>query len=271
MSVSSVPPVIPIVLQPPVMICDKPIAEHIPSPLPNTAHYLVSCGPPRSGKTSALISMLTQKNPQLYRRAFHNIMVVMPASSRHSLKNDPFASLDDDKIFTDLTPSTLEAVAKKAEEEMQNNRCSLLFVDDMASALKNADCLKAWNKLINNRRHLRLSIWCIVQTYKSVPLSNRRTITHLFMFKPNNRLEGEAVTSELIMMPPQEWDAYVQHAFASGEPHAFLFLDVEHQAVYDKSFARLSYNGGHGQYRILDPVEAPVEQNLSSDSKKRKQ
>lgn len=253
------------------MICDKPIAEHIPSPLPNTAHYMVSCGPPRSGKTSALISMLTQKNPQLYRRAFHNVMVIMPASSRHSLKVDPFASIADDKIFTDLTPASLDAVAEKSEEEMQKNRCSLLFVDDMASALKNADCLKAWNKLINNRRHLRLSIWCIVQTYKSIPLSNRRTITHMLMFKPNNRLEGEAVTSELIMMPPQEWDAYVQHAFGTGEPHAFLFLDVEHQAVFDKHFARLSYTGAHGMYRILEPLEAdPPEQNLGADRKRQK-
>lgn len=236
------------------MVCDKPISDQIPEPLPRTAHYMISCGPPRSGKTSALISMLTQKRPQLYRRAFHNIMVIMPPSSRRSLKNDPFDSIDEDKVYDDLSPAVLEDVHKRAEAEMKKNRYSLLFVDDMASQLKNHDCLKAWNKLINNRRHLRLSVWCIVQTYTSIPLSNRRTVTHAMVFKPNNKREGDAITEELIMMPSAEWEAYVNHAFGAGTPHAFLFLDVENQAVYDAQFGRLNYIGGgsHNQLAYKD-------------------
>lgn len=237
------PPPAPIALKPPVMVCDKPISDSIPAPLPNTAHYLVSAGPPRSGKTSALMSLLTQKNPRIYRKCFHNIMVIMPASSRKSLKEDPFDSLDDEKVFDELTPEVLDSVAEMARERMEDGKQSLLFVDDMAANLKNNDCLKAWNTLINNRRHLRLSIWCIVQTYKSIPLSNRRTITHMLLFKPNNRKEGEAITQELVMMPPNEWDLYVNHAFGGGVPHSFLFLDVDAQSVYDRDFNRLEVPG----------------------------
>lgn len=239
MSVVVHPPEVPITLKPPVMVCDKIIHEQIPSPLPNTAHYLVSCGPPRSGKTSALISMLTQTSPRLYAKAYHQVLVIMPKSSLESLKNNPFAGLKDEQIQHELNETTLAKVAEMAEKMQKKDKFTLLYVDDMAAHLKDASNLKAWNNLINNRRHLRLSIWCIAQTYKSIPLSNRRTITHMLMFKPNNRKEGEAVCDELIMMPPAEWEAYVSHAFGSGEPHSFLFLDVDKQAVYDKNFCRL--------------------------------
>lgn len=252
-SLQITPPDQPIVLKPPVMVCDKPIAAHIPAPLPNTAHYLVSAGPPRSGKTSALMSLLTQKNPRIYLKAFHNIMVIMPASSRKSLKEDPFATLDEEKVFDELSPSVLEQVGAMAKERMEKGEQSLLFVDDMAASLKNNDCLKAWNTLINNRRHLRLSIWCIVQTYKSIPLANRRTITHMLLFKPNNRKEGEAITQELVMMPPYEWDIYVNHAFGQGVPHSFLFLDVDAQAVYDREFNRLEMPGSD----VVNVLEMP--------------
>lgn len=237
------PPPAPICIKPPVMVCDKPISAHIPEPLPNTAHYLVSCGPPRSGKTSALIAMLTQTNPRIYSRCFHNIMVIMPESSRKSLKSDPFEGVDDRKLFTELTPDTLSKVESLALEHMQQGKQSLLFVDDMAASLKNNELLRQWNRLVNNRRHMRLSVWCIVQTYKSIPVSNRKTISHMLLFKPNNRNEGESITDELVMMPAHEWDRYVLHAFGAGAPHSFLFLDVDRQAVFDKTFARLEIAG----------------------------
>lgn len=187
--------------------------------------------------------MLTQTNPTIYRKTFNNIMVIMPSASRASLRDDPFESLDERKVFGELTPEVLDQVETIAREHMEDGKHSLLFVDDMAASLKNADLLKRWNTLVNNRRHLRISIWCIVQTFKSIPLSNRRTITHMLLFKPNNRREGDAITEELVMMPGHEWDAYVTHAFGGGIPHSFLFLDVDAQAVYDKDFNRLSIAG----------------------------
>lgn len=252
-----------IIIHPPVMVCDKPISANIPEPLPNTAHYMVSCGPPRSGKTSTLMAMLTQSNPSIYKKAFNNIMVIVPNSSRASLKTDPFDSIDKRKVFNELTAECLEKIHKIAEAYMKEGKQSLLYVDDMSSSLKDTECLKAWNKLINNRRHLRLSVWCIVQTYKSIPISNRKTITHLILFKPNNRSEGESITEELVMMPPNQWDAYVTYAFGEGKPHSFLFLDVEKQAVYDRNFSRLESGAAEeeGHIELTETDEAEVKQH----------
>lgn len=243
-------PAAPILLKPPVMVCDKPISTKIPEPLPRTAHYLVSCGPPRSGKTSALLAMLSQTRPALYRQCFNNVMVIMPKSSRKSMQSDPFEDLDESKVFDDLTLSSLEKVHEIAEKAMHEGEHSLLYIDDMAANLKDAVLLKQFNKLINNRRHLRLSIWCIAQTYKSIPLSNRKTITHMLFFKPNNRQEGTSVIKELVTIPEIEWEAYTRHAFGQGIPHAFLFLDVDKQAVYDKDFNRLRHPDAYSEQPI---------------------
>ena len=274
MSVICHPNATSIVLKPPKMVCDKVIHEQIPFPLPNTAHYLVSCGPPRSGKTSALLSMLTQTGPRLYSRAFHNVMVIMPRSSIASLKDNPFEGIKEEKIQHELSATTLAKVEELAEEHQKKDKFSLLFVDDMSACLKDAENLKAWNKLINNRRHLRLSIWCIVQTYKSIPLSNRRTVTHMMLFKPNNRKEGEAIIEELIMMPPAEWEAYISHAFGAGEPHSFLFLDVDGQKVYDRNFSLLECPSGAktggAAFEAPDLPAAAPDQNVDPNDKKRK-
>ena len=252
------PPAVPIALKPPVMVCDKPISNKIPEPLPRTAHYLVSCGPPRSGKTSALIAMLTQNSPQLYSRCFHNIMVIMPTSSRHSMQTDPFEDLDSRKVFDDLTPASLAAVQEIAEKTMNDGHNSLLYIDDMAANLKDPALLKQFNKLINNRRHLRLSVWCIAQTYKSIPLSNRKTITHMLFFKPNNKQEGISITKELVTVPEYEWDAYTRRAFGEhAPPHSFLFLDVEKQAVYDRDFNRLRFPDPYAEEQNLYPQVQP--------------
>jgi hypothetical protein len=192
-----------------------------------------------------MLALLTQNKPKLYKKAFHNVMVIMPPSSRHSLKDDPFEGLSEEKVFDDLTPEALMAVETMAKGYMQQNKFSLLFIDDMAAALKDGNLLKGFNRLVNNRRHLRLSIWCVVQTYKSIPLSNRRTITHMLCFKPNNRTEGEAISKELVLMNPVEWDAYTTHAFGAGAPHSFLFLDVDRQTVYDQEFRQLQCVGAH--------------------------
>lgn len=256
----------PFQLKPPVMVCDAIIHSQIPPPLPNTAHYLVSCGPPRSGKTSALLSMLTQNGPRIYAKAFHNVVVIMPESSISSLKNNPFEGISDDKVMHELTEATLRKVEEMAETAAKKGKFTLLFCDDMSAYLKDHCNLKAWQKLVNNRRHLRLSIWLISQTYKSIPLTNRRTITHLLMFKPNNRREGEAVVEELVLMPPAEWEAYTSHAFGGGEPHSFLFLDVDQQAVYDSSFNRLECPTARGTRGAA--FEAPdLDQKVERPSK----
>jgi hypothetical protein len=58
--------------------------------------------------------------------------------------------------------------------------------------------LKLLNDLVNNRRHLRTSIIMLVQFYNSIPLTNRKSITHLALFKSGNNAEYNSAIGELV-------------------------------------------------------------------------
>jgi Cdc6-like AAA superfamily ATPase len=73
-------------LKAPNMLCDNCIDPNIKAPFPNNSGYfMVICGIPGSGKTSTLINMLDRKN-NIYYKKFDKISLVMPNSSRKSIK-----------------------------------------------------------------------------------------------------------------------------------------------------------------------------------------
>ncbi len=70
--------------KPPDFLCDKCIHTQITPPLPSTAHAMLICGAPGSGKTSMMVSLLQEK--QAHKKEFDQVFVVMPPSSARSLK-----------------------------------------------------------------------------------------------------------------------------------------------------------------------------------------
>ena len=64
--------------------------KHVEKPFPSVASYLVFVGKSRSGKSSLIISILT--NRRVYRNAFHNVIICIPKHSFHSMddKDNPF-------------------------------------------------------------------------------------------------------------------------------------------------------------------------------------
>ena len=88
---------------------------------------------------------------------------------------------------------TLDLILHQIEYYAEQHEDTLLIIDDYASELKNPKLLRLLCKMVNNRRHERLSIWMSVQTYCSIPLSNRRTINYLVLFKMKNKAETRAV------------------------------------------------------------------------------
>ena len=108
--------------------------------------------------------------------------------------------MDDDKIFHSFNYEVLELIYNKIIEYANDEEDTLLIIDDYASELKNGDLLKLLNCIVNNRRHLRTSIIMSVQTYKSIPLSNRKTINILILFKCNNKAEIKAIWEEMTFL-----------------------------------------------------------------------
>ena len=63
------------------------------------------------GKTSLLISFLTGKgNKKTFRKVFDHIHLVMPKSSRESMKKNPFKNHSEDKMHEELNFDSINTI-----------------------------------------------------------------------------------------------------------------------------------------------------------------
>lgn len=218
----------------PQFACDNKLSDdpNFPSEiLPNFSFYMVLSGPPKSGKTSNAIALLTSRGKKkVYRGVFSNIIVFMPQESQRSLKNNPFKNIDEKKNFDELTAENLEQAYEILKEFAEDEENSLLFMDDMASYMKDNDVRKLLNMIIRNRRHLRCSIMNCVQSYNSIPLDNRKLITHLWSGKISNKKEAQNIFEELVFQPKVVYEALLKYIYK--KPHDFMFMNVIDNKIY---------------------------------------
>ena len=90
-------------------------------------------------------------------------------------------------MCNELDHNTQEEIYNKILHLSSEKYDSLIVLDDMTSELKNPQLLRIFNTVIHNRRHLRTSVFTVVQIYNSIPLSNRKTINYLIMYKKNKQ------------------------------------------------------------------------------------
>ena len=218
-------------LRVPHFVVDHKIKE-VEKPFPSVASYLVFCGKSRSGKSSLITSLLTSN--RMYYRAFNNVIVCMPKHSFNSMKEEdnPYANLDPEKVHHEFNYETLEGIYQQIVGYSQEEEDTLLLIDDYASELKNGDLLKLLNSLVNNRRHLRLSIWMSVQTYRSIPMSNRKTINCLILFKCNNKAEINSIWEEMTFLSKEQF--YDLITFVFQKPFDYLFIDRDDNSYWKK-------------------------------------
>jgi len=204
---------------PPDFLCDKCISSSITPPLPQIAHAMLIAGAPGSGKTSMMVSLLQEKHA--YRKAYDHVFVVMPPSSARSLKKNIFE--DHDKMYDDLDYDTLDSILEHTRRSTKEKENSLVIIDDFGAALKDNKIQRQLKELIWNRRHLRTSIWNLVQSYISVPLQLRKAVSHLIAYKPRNKVEFHKIFEELVQLPRETADALSRFIF--DETYNFMFLD----------------------------------------------
>ena len=149
-----------------------------------------------------------------------------------SPEDNPFLALDKEKIYHDFGFDILAQIYNQIIAYAQDEEDTLLLIDDYASELKNGDVLKLLNSLVNNRRHLRLSVWMSVQTYKSIPLSNRKTINILVLFKCMNKAEIKAIWEEMTFLSKEVFFHLLHYVFQ--KTFDYLVLDRDNNEYYRK-------------------------------------
>lgn len=221
-------------LQPPVFNCDGDLCPHLKKydmlQHLNGFSFNGIIGKPGSGKTSLVISMLTSKKEnRVFRKVFDNVILVMPTCSRQSMKKNPFLHHHEDKMFDELTSVSIKNIYNQLLANSENKETSLLILDDVGASLKDSTIAKDLRMIIYNRRHLKVQIICMLQSYLSIPLEIRKLYSNIIIFKPS-KVEFENLMNECFEMHRDQALDLLQYTFT--DPHDYLFLNIDTQKMY---------------------------------------
>ena len=87
-------------LKPPAFVCDTKLSGIVVEPFPNLHSFIVLVGTARSGKSSLLINMMTNKN--IYYKVFDKVIVCRPIRSIQSMKDNIYDDLPSEQVFHEL-------------------------------------------------------------------------------------------------------------------------------------------------------------------------
>ena len=113
-------------------------------------------------------------------------------------------------------------------------RFTCLIIDDCASDLRNKHVQKLLLKMIQNHRHMRLTIFIVAQSYQSLHITLRNNCTCLLQFRTGNVKERKAINDEVLCdYSPNECDEILHYIFR--DKYEFLLYNRRKRLVC-KSF-----------------------------------
>jgi hypothetical protein len=217
----------------------KPVKEIMGIDIPNVntsiphrnGFVAALIGAPGTGKSSLLLSMFGKgSGNNYYRNKFDNIYLITPESSFLSVSKHPFEGHE--KLYHELTDDVLDDIYNEIIElklEAIDNdepiEHSLIIIDDYASDLKDKDIINVLKKILIKSRHINTSFIFTLQAYNLFPLVLRKLLWNAIVFKPNNRMEMESVSKELLMMKSD--DALQIYNYVFNEPYNHLDIDLK--------------------------------------------
>jgi len=186
-----------------------------------------------SGKSSMLLSMF--KSTKFYRKKFDNIYLFTPRSSYLSVEKHPFENHNN--VYHDLTIKELENIYDELNELKENSindntpiENSIIIIDDFANALKDNDLTVYLNKMIIKARHLACCFIFTLQNYYLLPLTIRKQITNVSIFKPKNKKEWDTISDELLNMNKEDTLKIYNYVFDA--PYTHLDIDTLNNKLY---------------------------------------
>lgn len=214
------------------MVCDTILDEKLNkydlTSFLNCHSMTLLIGKPKSGKTSLLHSMFEHKG--LLRYCFTKVYLFQPVQSGASISQSIFDSIPEDQRYSELNYDNLYEVKSRIEEDAAQGLSSCIIFDDVTAELKNKDTVQLFKQLAFNRRHLRLSMYFLVQTWFSVPKELRRLWSNIFVFKVSKN-EMSNIWSEIIEHADEFMTPVMKMIY--NEPYKFLFINTDTQRMFN--------------------------------------
>ena len=212
--------------------------------LPLGSRIICFVGKKGSGKTSAMLSLLSNKKSP-YHKYFDNIILCSPSAPHDDKLKDLYEELSQEgKYFDSLTEKTAEEMKnlliglndndKKDKKKIQN----LLILDDVTQSFPTGRKPSQISGLFTNSRHLKTSIWVVTHKYSSMPTLFRNQLDCLFLYKTHSRNELESLKRDSNLD-----ESFLEDAFklATDEPYGFLYINNTSQIprLYNKHFQEI--------------------------------
>lgn len=207
---------------------DPKLDKYALTSLMNKSNFSLFLGRAGSGKTSMIISLLN--TPELFKGVYHTIYLFMGVNSRSSIKGSFFdEEIPSDQIFDELNIDNLNEVYERVKQDAEEGYRSLIIADDVQKSLKENAVEKQLLHMVNNRRHLKLSIWCANQNYMALPRGVRMGLTDLFVWKVS-KVEMENIFNEQVELDKDKFTRVLALLFK--KPHSFLYIHPETKQIF---------------------------------------
>lgn len=189
-------------------------------------------GKPGQGKTTFVQSLFSNRNG--LRGKYSKIYLFCPPRSRDSMLDGALNQLDEERIYDELNYDNLDEVIELCkmdnDNELKTKLKFCLIFDDMGAYLKNKDTLKLFNELMMNRRHMRISVIFLVQTFYSVSREMRRLFSNFFIFKVNKKALTEIFDEILEEQNKELINNVIKLVY--DKPHSFLYINSDNGRMF---------------------------------------
>ena len=211
----------------------------LPLCLPNQSFLWLLLGPPRSGKSTYIESLLTapvvKGKRESYIGLFDEIIFFTPQIS--DFENKAFNKLE--HVYTELTMDNLLEAINICNEVYEDGGQTLMVFDDMGADFRCSRAIQIeLEKLTFNHRHCSCSIFFSAQTYVSLSPGMRKSARILTVFAADVIQERETIFNDLPIKKCQH-DALYNHVFETPDDKKdSLGRRLRHTLYIDKSKTR---------------------------------
>jgi len=217
--------------------------DKLPPQLTNKSFLHLLIGPPRSGKSTYVESLITAPTVngerQSYVELFDEIIFITPQIT--DFENDDFNELK--HVYTEINVDVLESIEALCMKTFEEGGQCLLVLDDMAANLRKSRATQLkLEELCFNHRHMGLSIFFCVQTFVSLSPAMRKSARLMTLFSVDSNQERETIFKDL-PIKKEDHQALYDHVFDNRDDDGITDSQgrpLRHTLYIDKSKTRFN-------------------------------